>query len=268
MIYLIGSLRNPCIPEVAARLRQDGYDVFEEWWSAGPGADDHWQAHAQSRGMTYKEALASPHAQNVFEFDKKWLTAADAVVLVSPAGRSGHLELGWALGQGKPGFVLLAPDTAANLPTEWRWLAGLYEGEGSITKNGTGGTGVKLQLNSTDKEIVERAQLVAGAGYVYGPYKQVGSNLKKAGVFKDQWRWAVHKKADAVRVIGGMWPDLGERRREQIQAAFKAAGIDAPDPTVYAAVPPRHDVMYNFASAVCVTVVDLIWALRAANVGT
>ena len=31
-------------------------------------------------------------------------------MLMLPAGKSGHLELGWALGQGKPGFILLDAD--------------------------------------------------------------------------------------------------------------------------------------------------------------
>ena len=29
------------------------------------------------------------------------------MVLALPAGKSGHLELGWALGQGKRGYILL-----------------------------------------------------------------------------------------------------------------------------------------------------------------
>jgi hypothetical protein len=35
------------------------------------------------------------------------LASADAAVLLAPAGRSAHLELGWMLGQGKRGYVLL-----------------------------------------------------------------------------------------------------------------------------------------------------------------
>lgn len=106
MIYLIGSLRNPDIPYVAEELRSHGHDVFDDWWSAGPEADDCWQAHCKIRGLYYGEALATPHAKCVFEFDKKWISACDTVVLVMPAGKSGHIELGWALGQGKRGYVL------------------------------------------------------------------------------------------------------------------------------------------------------------------
>lgn len=107
MIYLIGSLRNPRVPIVAQELRVAGFDVFDHWYAAGPEADDSWQAYERQRGHSFTQALGSPHAWNVFDFDRRHLEAASAVVLVAPAGKSAHLELGWALGQGKPGFVLL-----------------------------------------------------------------------------------------------------------------------------------------------------------------
>lgn len=106
MIYVIGSLKNTAVPEVAEYLRSLGHDVFDEWYSAGPEADDYWQAHCEMRGLNFREALASPHADCVFEFDKRYLQLADTVVLVLPAGKSGHIELGWALGQGKRGYIL------------------------------------------------------------------------------------------------------------------------------------------------------------------
>lgn len=106
MIYLIGSLKNEAVPKVAEELRMCGFEVFDDWYSAGPEADDYWQAHCRLRGMGYAEALATPHADCVFEFDRRYLEAADTVVLVLPAGKSGHIELGWALGQGKRGFIL------------------------------------------------------------------------------------------------------------------------------------------------------------------
>jgi nucleoside 2-deoxyribosyltransferase len=110
MIYLIGSLKNPVIPQLAIKLRDSGFEVFDDWYSAGPHADDHWQDHCRQRKMTYQDALASPHAEDVFAFDLKWIERATSVVLVLPAGKSGHLEFGYAIGQGKPGFILLAGD--------------------------------------------------------------------------------------------------------------------------------------------------------------
>lgn len=110
MIYVIGSLKNPEIPRVAAALRDAGHKVFDDWYAAGPEADDYWQAYEKERGNTYPEAIAGYHAEAVFEFDLKHLHRADTVVLVLPAGKSGHLELGWALGRGKNGYILFTEE--------------------------------------------------------------------------------------------------------------------------------------------------------------
>ena len=39
-LYVIGSLRNPAVPQVAKRLREAGFLVFDDWYAAGPEADD------------------------------------------------------------------------------------------------------------------------------------------------------------------------------------------------------------------------------------
>lgn len=110
MVYLIGSLRNPQVPIIANKLRAEGLEIFEDWFSAGKFADDEWRDYEKGRGHTFAQALKGYAARHVFDFDRFHLSRADAVVLVLPAGRSGHLELGWALGQGKPGFILLDAD--------------------------------------------------------------------------------------------------------------------------------------------------------------
>lgn len=109
-IYLIGSLRNPNVPILAAALRAEGLEVFDDWYAAGPRADDHWKAYEQARGRTYSEALRGRAATQVFGYDKSNLDRCDAAVLLLPAGRSGHLELGYFIGQGKPGYIALPED--------------------------------------------------------------------------------------------------------------------------------------------------------------
>lgn len=104
-VYLIGSLRNPRIPDVASFLRKSGYEVFDDWFAAGPEADDCWRNYEKERGRSYKEALSGYAARHVFGFDKHHLDTADAAVLVAPAGRSAHLELGYMAGKGRPTFV-------------------------------------------------------------------------------------------------------------------------------------------------------------------
>lgn len=110
IIYLLGSLRNPRIPEIGAALRRGGHDVFDDWFAAGPEADDKWKEYEQERGREYEEALQGLAARHTFNFDLYHLNRADAGVLVLPAGRSGHLELGYLAGQGKLTAVLLNPD--------------------------------------------------------------------------------------------------------------------------------------------------------------
>lgn len=110
MIYLAGALKNPNIPNIAAQLRAAGYDVFDDWFSAGPGADDAWRDHERAKGHKFKQALESPAAKHVFAFDSAWIERADIMVLALPAGKSGHMELGIMLGRGKPGFILLDND--------------------------------------------------------------------------------------------------------------------------------------------------------------
>lgn len=107
IVYIIGSLRNPEIPKIANSVQAAGHEAFADWYGAGPEADDKWKEYEIERGNTYLQALSSHGAQAVFQFDKKHLERADAAILVAPAGKSGHLELGWALGRGKKGYYLL-----------------------------------------------------------------------------------------------------------------------------------------------------------------
>lgn len=107
MIYLIGSLRNPAIPLLGNKLRVQGHEVFDDWHGAGNEADDKWREYEQLRGRTYKDALSGYAAKHVFAFDYTHLNRCDSAILVLPAGRSGHLELGYVAGLGKKTYVLM-----------------------------------------------------------------------------------------------------------------------------------------------------------------
>jgi len=114
VIYLIGSLRNPYVPAIAQTIRNAGFEVFDDWYAAGPEADDCWREYEQDRGHSYIEGLRGHAAKNVFQFDKTHLDRADAAVLLLPAGKSGHLELGYVIGRRRPGYILLD-----NNPDRW-----------------------------------------------------------------------------------------------------------------------------------------------------
>ncbi len=119
-VYLIGSLRNPNIPAIASVLRAAGFEVFDDWFAAGPGADDAWRDYERQRGRTYREALDGHAAQHVFRFDKEHLDRCDAALLVLPAGKSGFAELAYTAGRGKPAYVLI---NEGDEPERWDVMA-------------------------------------------------------------------------------------------------------------------------------------------------
>ena len=97
------------IPNIASDLRGSlpKWEIFDDWYAAGPEADDYWKTYEESRGRTYEQALSGYAAKHVFEFDKHHLDTASAGILVLPAGRSGHLELGYLAGRGAYTGILL-----------------------------------------------------------------------------------------------------------------------------------------------------------------
>lgn len=114
-VYVIGSLRNPNIPIIGEQIRDNtGWEVFDDWFAGGYEADDKWKEYEEARGRHYGEALLGEAATHVFEFDKRHLDSSDAAILVTPAGKSGHLELGYMVGSGKKTYVYFD-----GLPDRW-----------------------------------------------------------------------------------------------------------------------------------------------------
>lgn len=106
-VYILGALKNERIPTYANAIEALGHEVFADWHAPGPEADQFWQKYEAARGRNFLQAINGPHAWNVFNFDKRWLDWCEAGVMVCPAGKSAHLELGYLLGQGKRGYILL-----------------------------------------------------------------------------------------------------------------------------------------------------------------
>lgn len=106
VIYLIGSLRNPLVPQLGQKLRALGHEVFDDWHAAGEAADDEWQRYEMERGRHYGDALDGYMAWHTFQFDQAHLDRCDTGVMVMPAGKSCHMELGYLVGQKKETYVL------------------------------------------------------------------------------------------------------------------------------------------------------------------
>lgn len=132
-LYIIGSLRNREVIQVGNKLRENGIEGFDDWISPGEEADDKWKEYSEARGQNYIEALNSWAARHVFEFDKHHLDRCDGAILVCPAGKSCHLEFGYVIGTGKPGFVLL--DTPDRWDVMYQFATGLYISEDKMIED-------------------------------------------------------------------------------------------------------------------------------------
>jgi hypothetical protein len=131
-IYLIGSLRNPDVRNVARHLRKVGHDVFDDWHTSGPEADDIWQTYEKERGRSYKEALAGKFATHAFEFDAANICRSDAGIMVMPAGKSAHIELGFLLGLGKLGYILFPDGEPERWDLMYKFADGIFFNFGDL----------------------------------------------------------------------------------------------------------------------------------------
>jgi nucleoside 2-deoxyribosyltransferase len=106
LVYIIGALKNRSIPKLANEIEKLGIEAFDSWQSPGPMADSYLKTYERARGRNHLQAMKGHAAQHIFSFDKKFLDLCDAAVMVMKAGKSAHIELGYVIGKGKPGFIL------------------------------------------------------------------------------------------------------------------------------------------------------------------
>ena len=251
VIYLIGSLRNPKIPEIGNIFRRKGIDAFDAWHAAGPHADDCWRDYETFIGHTYEQALRGHPARHVFDFDQFHLNRATGGILILPAGKSGHLEISYLAGQKKPTWILFDEvperydvmvqfatagvsfslphlveqvtkyDFSTYLPspdvhqTDALWVAGLLEGEGSFTcdsMNGKSRPRPRISLQMTDEDVVKKVASILKCK-VWGPYK-------KKEPRKPVWVCAL-TGMEAAAWMNLLKYYLGSRRKEQIDIALK-----------------------------------------------
>ncbi len=107
-IYVASSWRNAIQPAIVHALQSIGHDVYD--FRNPPGGtgfswrsiDPNWERWTTEQ---YRAALQHPLAQKGYASDITALRACDTCVLVLPSGRSASWEFGYAMGQGKTGFV-------------------------------------------------------------------------------------------------------------------------------------------------------------------
>jgi hypothetical protein len=97
------------------------------------------------------------------------------------------------------------------------WAAGLFEGEGCITRRARGDivTSVRLQVDMTDHDVLMEFMRIVGVGNV------TKVNARPGGEQRYQvWRWACAARADVISVLERLLPYMGERRAAKARAAL------------------------------------------------
>jgi hypothetical protein len=131
-IYVASSWRNVLQSAIVLALRRCGHEVYDfrhpepgndgfRWSDVDPSWKD-WSARA------YREGLKHPVAQRGYALDVAALRRCDAVVYVLPCGRSASWEFGYAMGQGKRGYVVqFEPQEPELMFSEATVLADMHE---------------------------------------------------------------------------------------------------------------------------------------------
>ena len=150
-IYVASSWRNLLQPGIVLTLRRCGHDVYDfrhpkpgdegfRWQDVGgPESYHHGDKISPQR---YREMLAHPRAAEGYESDISHVRWCDAVVYVLPCGRSASFEFGYAMGQGKKGYVVafddIEPDLMFREATILADMNDLFDAFGEPTEHGAG----------------------------------------------------------------------------------------------------------------------------------
>jgi hypothetical protein len=109
---------------------------------------------------------------------------------------------------------------------EWAWVAGVFEGEGSISHSPANNS-ASLVVTMTDKDVIDSIARLTGVGTVNGPY------LDKRRESKPIWRWTCTRQADFRVVAEKMLPWLHDRRSARLNhvlSLLRPYGVGKPKP--------------------------------------
>lgn len=103
------------------------------------------------------------------------------------------------------------------------WAAGLFEGEGSfdVRRNNVKGVWysyIRLQIDSTDEDVLQRFLDVVACGKVYGPYEDRRKN--RLGD-KPYWKYTVSGKP-AISLALKLKPFLCKRRTQKLECILSS----------------------------------------------
>lgn len=109
-VYVASSKKNPRVTEIMDLARAHGHRVLD--WARGSADVDEEKAwtewYAKTEGYEkwspakHVDFMGDPQMLEINERDGSEMRSVDAGIVVLPAGRSAHLEIGWLAGAGVP----------------------------------------------------------------------------------------------------------------------------------------------------------------------
>ncbi len=85
----------------------------------------------------------------------------------------------------------------------WAYIAGFFDGEGSITNNGKG---FRITIAQTNQEVLEKIRDFVGAGYVIAV-------AKRREHWKDSWVYYISSQQDILRFLLGIFMFLVVKKK-------------------------------------------------------
>ena len=101
-IYIASSWKNgDDVKEIAAFLRENGHEVDCFADESTGRFVFHYSEIDSFENLDAINFMYDERSKKAFAEDKKWIDWSNCVLLVLPAGKSAHLEAGYAVGKGK-----------------------------------------------------------------------------------------------------------------------------------------------------------------------
>lgn len=101
-IYIASSWKNEKdVKRIAGLLKHQGFEADNFTYASTGRYVFHYEELGDLKQFDAITFLRSEKAMKAFHEDRKWIDWADGVLLILPAGKSAHLEAGYAVGKGK-----------------------------------------------------------------------------------------------------------------------------------------------------------------------
>lgn len=102
-------------------------------------------------------------------------------------------------------------------PSQVAWVAGLFEGEGTIyacLDKRNGRTYWHLNIRMTDEDVVRRAHEITGMG----TFARIDKLYQRAT--KNLYKWSVTSRLELQQLLPHLLPNMGERRAAKMREAL------------------------------------------------